>query len=53
METAFFIGPKFWDTLLNGCKDAILLKSFKENLKFLKTIPADYAKLMIHRVGFL
>ena len=31
-ETAYFVGPKIWDTLPNDCKEATSLKSFKQNL---------------------
>ena len=32
-ETAFFIGPKTWNTYPSSCKDATSLKSFRVNLK--------------------
>ena len=54
-ETAFFIGPKMWDTLLNICKDANLLKSLKVNLKrwIAANCPCRLCKTYIQRVGFL
>ena len=54
-ETTSFSGPKIWDTLINSCRDATSLKSFKVNLK--RWIPEKFlcrsCETYIQRVGFL
>ena len=54
-ETASFIGPKIWNTLLYNSKDATSLKSFKVNLKrwIPENCPCILCKTYIQRVGFL
>ena len=54
-ETAYFIGPKIWNTLPNNCKDATSLKSFKVSLKrwIPENCPWRLCKTYIQHVGFL
>ena len=53
-ETASFIGPNIWDALPNGCKDATLLKSFKDLLEkwIPENCPCRLCKTYIQRVWF-